>query len=253
MGAKIDVDIEEMEEMIDLYIELKCGGLVSKLSKNGMVKFNKEIANNPNYVRKNGKLFNLYKYNKWAGSYNGVDSEGKVLIENKLKKNEVKVVGQKFVAETKDIIQLVNDFHKKPEQLTKKLCRLFERERSLNASAKKIEDDLRAKIDKLQRKIELTDKALTNLMYQTQSPGNALNNMLKLSKSEDEICIDELKDIFNSNQTYIEKLVEGVKNANKDNDSPNNIISLPSKTRKRDKAKYSRLSSKKPMEPSETP
>ena len=71
--AKREIDKEEIEEIILLKLE-ELGGRKSKLTANNVAKFSKEIANNEKYKRKNGKLFNYYGYDIWAGRYKGQDA-----------------------------------------------------------------------------------------------------------------------------------------------------------------------------------
>ena len=111
--------------------------------------FNKEIANNPKYKRKNGDLFNLYGYDFWASSYNNEDYYGRQRINEIKNSSNVVVAGKEFIPEIGDIHALVNEYYKKPEVLYKTLAKVFEMDKNKlkkleeeNKKLKKEKDDL---------------------------------------------------------------------------------------------------------------
>lgn len=228
------IDEYEIVEIIDLYIEKELKGIVSKLSNNGVCNFNKVIANNPEYIRKNGELFKLYRYNVWGGKYKEKDGLGKVKIQEKIYKNSVKLIGENFRGNTIDIVQLVNDLHKQPEKLAQRLCRLFEKERSDIEYLEKKLSKLQNKNSELEEKIEMMNTAMTNFVFQSESAKNSLINMLEITKREDAFCFNEFSNMFNNNQERINYILENVEKKTIKDD----IIYLHKKT---DKEKYSRL------------
>ena len=236
---KIQFDEEEINEILDLYIEIKLNGVVSKLSNNGVCNFNKEIADNDNFIRKNGKKFNLYKYNFWAGKYNGEDGYGKKKITERKEKSEVKVVGERFAPDVVDVIKLVNDFHKKPAELSRRLCKLFNRQIQEKEMLNKRLEAVTKQNTEMRERIEMMDTALTNIMFQSQSPGNSLNNMFSLSKTEDEFCYKEFKNMFNNNEERINKMIKSTySSVDQEGSKDSNVVPINSK---KSKEKYSRL------------
>ena len=81
----------------------------------------------------------------------------------------------------------------------------------------------------------MMDKALTNFMFQSQSPGNSLNDMFNMTKKEDGICVNELMNMFNNDKERIAALLELTAN---NEGSKGNIIELNSKL---NQEKYNRL------------
>lgn len=198
---KTVIDKEEIDEIINLYIK-KQGGFVPELKFKSISDFNIEIANNDKYKRSNGNLFTLYKYNFWGGSYKGEFNYGKRRIIELNEENKIRVVGKEFVSDMTDIIMLVNDLHKKPQELTDRLISLFEKERNNLRKAKCELKEAKEKNEQLIQKVSDLEDGITNLIYQSQNPNNSLNNMLDLSKSADSICYDELKNMFGDTNRF---------------------------------------------------
>ncbi|GKX66900.1 hypothetical protein [Inconstantimicrobium mannanitabidum] len=232
---KSEIDENEIYEIIHLYVIEKLNGIVSKLSNNGVYNFNKQIAQNPKFARKNGELFKLYKYQVWGGQYKGEDGIGKKKIREIKENNTVRVIGENFTPSIIDIIQLVNDLHSKPEKLISRLCKIFERKEKLIGEYESREIKYIKQIAQLKQKLEMMDKGITNLMFQSQSPGNSLNDMFNMTQKEDSICFYELKNIFNNDNERIMGLLE-LTHSNED--SKNKILKLNSKL---NNDKYSRL------------
>lgn len=236
---KVEIDKEEIDEILDLYIEIKLNGVVSKLSNNGVCNFNKEIADNKNFIRKNGKKFNLYRYNFWAGKYNGQDGYGKKQISERKEKSEVKVVGEQFSPDVLDVIKLVNDFYKRPAELSKRLCKIFNRKIEEKEMLDKRLEAVMKQNTELRERIEMMDTALTNIMFQSQSPGNSLNNMFRLSKDEDAFCYGEFVNMFNNNEERINKIIKSTyASVSHEGSGDSNVLPISGK---KNKEKYSRL------------
>lgn len=225
---KVKIDENEINEIIDLYITDELNGIVSKLSNRGVCKFNEKITNNPDYKRKNGELFTLYKYWVWGGEYKGEQGYGKVEIKNRLEKNEVKVIGEAFIPEVTDIVQLVNNLYTQPTKLILRLRKIFEKERKEKELFKAEKEKYKKKYEETLSKLQMHEKAVTNLMFQSQSPDNSLNDMFNMSKSSDEICCNELSNIFDNSKERLNVLLNPMLEKN-DEDAANKIISMSSK------------------------
>lgn len=199
--SKTAVDKVEIDEIINLYIKEQ-GGIVPELKYKALSNFNIEIANTPKYKRSNGELFKLYKYNFWGGSYNGEYNYGKRRIMELNEKNKVQVVGKEFDSDMADIVAMINNLHKKPQELTRLMIKLFEKERK-KAKETQIELAKQRELNELLiQNIEALEDGITNLIFHSQSPNNSLNNMLNLSKSADSICYDELKNMFGNTDRF---------------------------------------------------
>ncbi|WP_160689273.1 hypothetical protein [Clostridium sp. C2-6-12] len=213
--TKTIVDKDEVNEIINLFIKEQ-GGIVPELKFKAISDFNNKIANNEKYKRSNGTLYTLYKYNFWGGSYKGEFNYGKLRIIELNEKNKVQVVGKEFDSDMADIVTLVNDLYKKPQELTKYLISIFEKERKKAKNTETELKDAKDKIDILEDKIANLEEGIANLIYQSQSPNNSLNNMMNLSTSTDSICYDELKHMFDNTNRFerlknnSEQQVEGV-------------------------------------------
>ena len=106
--AKRTVDEVEVDEIINLKLE-ELGGRKNKLTANGLAKFSKKIANNEEYIRSDGSLFNYYGYDFWASDYKGEDYYGKKRLAEIKNSVEVRVAGRDFLPEVQDIILLKSD------------------------------------------------------------------------------------------------------------------------------------------------
>lgn len=235
---KTEIDEKEIDEILNLFIKTRLHGVVSKLSYNGVKKFNEEIAFNDNYIRENGEQFKLYKYNFWAGKYNGVDLYGKKKIDEKKKQTEVKAVGEMFSPDILDVIALVDKLHTKPEELSRRLCKLFDRQIRENEMLKnRLSIEIEQK-EVLRKKLEMMGTACTNIMFQSQSPNNSLNDMFKLRKEQDVIPYNELVSMFNEDEERINKLIRLVSATTISEKTKENIIQMPKKS---DKSRFKGL------------
>ena len=111
---------EELKEIINLAKE-ELDGRIDKLTYNYVTKFNKKIANNKEFVRSNGELFNLYGYNFWA-----VKDVGRKLIDKAKGSRDIVAVGEAFVIDVSDVRMVVERHYKNKTQLIKRLVKLFE-------------------------------------------------------------------------------------------------------------------------------
>lgn len=223
-----EINEDEIDEIVDLYIKEILNGNEIEISGSGVTKFNELIANNIDYKRKNGELFNLYGYTIWAGKYKGEDYYGKKKIKEIKERNEVKVIGEGFNPVILDIIKLVDNLSKKPEVLKARLCKIFNRERTKISYLEKEIQKLKEDKVKLESKITLLDTSITNLMFLSQSYDNSLNDMFYMTKSSDGVCYDEFINIFNENNSRLNKLLN---NNLIDNKNGKNIINMQIKAK----------------------
>ena len=77
---------QEAQEILDLAFK-DVGCIKSKITYNYVSKFNSHIANNPDYIRKNGEYFNDLGVRFWSKSYNNKPYYGKIIID-KLKSTD---------------------------------------------------------------------------------------------------------------------------------------------------------------------
>lgn len=225
---RVEINKDEVKEIIDLYIKEELNGIVSKLSNRGVCKFNEKIANNPVYKRKNGELFTLYKYWVWGGEYKGEEGYGRLEIKERLEKNEVKVIGEAFIPDVADIVQLVNDLYTQPTKLIVRLRKIFEHERKEKELFKSEKDNYKQKYEDTLLKLQMHERAITNLMFQSQSPDNSLNDMFNMCKPTDEICINELSNIFDNSQERLTLLINPILERT-DEDTASKVIRMSSK------------------------
>ena len=211
--AKRTIDKEEVDEII--YLKLKeLGGMKKRLTYNSVFTFNKEIANNPKYKRKNGELFTLYGYDFWASSYNNEDYYGRQRINEIKNTSNVIVAGKEFIPEVEDIHALVNDYYKKPEVLYKKLAKVFEMDKN--------------KLKNLEEALQSFEREFASIFCNSRLADNSLVDVMSMNKSKDYLVYDGLKNMFND-----EKLVELSKTNGINNIDTNNVLSLKREERRK--------------------
>lgn len=205
---KTKIDKDEINEIINLYIKKVLNGNTMKLSANGITKFSAQIAKNETYIRQNGLLFNKYKYTIWAGNYQGNDYYGKQRINEIKNEAEVKGVGEAFNPVTLDIIRLLEDSKNVDDKLKLRLCKIFDKERKYKNELEKDLENIKRENKKLRQKIDMMEKSIINLMFQSQSPDNSLNDMFNATRSTDVICCREMENIFNEGSERIKILMQ---------------------------------------------
>lgn len=202
---KNKVDVLEVEEIINLKIK-ELGGMKSKLTYNNVWNFNKELVKN-NVKRSNGKPFNLYGYTFWASSYNGEDYEGKAKIDKVKNSDDVILAGENFTKDVQDILILVDKYKNKPQELSRKLVKLFEGDKkkieSLNEQNRKLNDE----IIKLRDSLTKFEKGFATMFYNSIYTDNSLNDVLSLKRSGDEYVAEELKNMFNRDEDKISNIL----------------------------------------------
>ena len=225
--AKRTIDKEEVDEII--YLKLKeLGGMKKRLTYNSVFTFNKEIANNPKYKRKNGDLFNLYGYDFWASSYNNEDYYGRQRINEIKNSSNVVVAGKEFIPEIGDIHALVNEYYKKPEVLYKKLAKVFEMDKNKLKKLEEENKELKKEKDDLQKALKSFEREFGSIFCNSRLADNSLVDVISMNKSKDSMVYDSLKNMFND-----DKIDELRKTNNLNNLEPNNVVSLKGEQRKK--------------------
>lgn len=225
--AKRTIDKEEVDEII--YLKLKeLGGMKKRLTYNSVFTFNKEIANNPKYKRKNGELFTLYGYDFWASSYNNEDYYGIQRINEIKNTSNVIVAGKEFIPEVEDIHALVNDYYKKPEVLYKKLAKVFEMDKNKLKNLEEENKKLKKEKDDLQKALQSFEREFASIFCNSRLADNSLVDVMSMNKSKDYLVYDGLKNMFND-----EKLVELSKTNGINNIDTNNVLSLKREERRK--------------------
>lgn len=93
---------EEAKEILELAFK-DVGYIKSKLTYNSVVKFNNLIANNPEFTRQNGDLFNFLGVRFWSKDYDGKPYYGKSIIDEKKSDDNIKTGGDAFEINNKDL------------------------------------------------------------------------------------------------------------------------------------------------------
>lgn len=225
--AKRIIDKEEVDEII--YLKLKeLGGMKKRLTYNSVFTFNKEIANNPKYKRKNGDLFNLYGYDFWASSYNNEDYYGRQRINEIKNSSNVVVAGKEFIPEIGDIHALVNEYYKKPEVLYKKLAKVFEMDKNKLKNLEEENKKLKKEKEDLQKALQLFEREFASIFCNSRLANNSLVDVISMNKSKDSVVYNSLKNMFKD-----EKLEALYKSKETNSIDSNNVVSLRREERKK--------------------
>lgn len=221
---KIEIT-EEIKKEADEILKLafrNVGGIRNKLTYNSVVQFNNHIANNEEYIRENGKLFNSYSIRFWSREYDGVPYYGKSIIDALKADDQVETIGEIFEVESKDINSLVDRYHNKPEELKKRLTNLFLKNKQENASLKDRNAKLRKKVDDLKVDIQRLEEGYATLFWNSTSAYNSLNDVLSLKKQEDKKVNKAMLKAFNHNKERLDAFTE--KYSSKNSLQPINAI-----------------------------
>lgn len=232
--GKIEFDEKEVEEIILLKLK-ELGGIKKKLSYNNVTEFNKKIANNKEYQRANGELFNLYGYTFWAGNYNGEDYYGKRKIDEIKNSSNVIIAGEEFNTEVQDIITVVNNFYQKPIILSNKLTKLFEKDRAKIKRLETENEKFKSQIESLNKKIESFEKGFATLFYNSYVGTNSLENVMSMSKPRDNVIHNELKSMFSNDESRLKSVLNIGNSTPKPVETENNIISIETTEEKKKK------------------
>lgn len=215
---KREIDKVEVEEILKMQLR-EINGVVKKLSYNGTATLNKKIANNPEFIRENGELFNLYPYDFWGGSYKGEDNYGKKRIDEIKSQRDVDFTEQVFEQGVHDVVLAINDLHSSPTKLSKVIINIVEKDRKKIERLEKEKEELMANMVAQKQKIEMMEQAIYNIFYNSKSGKNSIQNMLSLTKSDDWFMKSQIENAFVGQENLIEEL----KNGNSVNDNVINI------------------------------
>jgi hypothetical protein len=211
------VDRSEIEEIVLLKIK-DLGGVKSKLTYNNVWNFNKELVAKK-VKRKNGKGFNLYGYAFWASAYNGEDYYGKLKIDEIKSVDKVIVAGESFQIDFEDILIMVDKLSKKPQELSRRLIKIFERDRIKARVLKEQNDKLNMEIANLRKRIDSLERGFGSMFFNSIDTNNSLNDVMSLKMKGDTYVIDELKNMFNADEDKIFKLFSDKSNNEKNSDT----------------------------------
>lgn len=205
---KREIDKVEVEEILKMQLR-EINGVVKKLSYNGTATLNKKIANNPEFIRENRELFNLYPYDFWGGSYKGEDNYGKKRIDEIKSQRDVDFTEQVFEQGVHDIVLAINDLHSNPTKLSKVIINIVEKDRKKIERLEKEKEELMANMIAQKQKIELIEQAIYNIFYNSKSGKNSIQNMLSLTKSDDWFMKSQIENAFVGQENLIEELKNG--------------------------------------------
>jgi len=202
---QISVNKAEIEEIIGLKIR-NLGGIKSKLTYNNVWNFNKKLVNDK-VKRNDGEPFNLYGYTFWASGYKGKDYYGKEKIDEIKSSNNIIIAGNSFNVEIEDILIMVDKFHNKPQELSKRLIKAFEKDRKKAKGLKEQNDKLNTEVIKLRKNIKSLEKGFATMFYNSIYTDNSLNDVMSLKKTGDSYVLEELKNMFNKDEERITKIL----------------------------------------------
>lgn len=224
---RIEYNEQEVEEIILLKLK-ELGGIKSRLSYNNVTKFNEKIANNVEYRRANGELFKLYGWTFWGtrDKKTGLDYYGRTKIDEIKNNSHVIVAGEEFTAEMQDILTLVDDLHSKPEILAKRLVKVFDRDRSKLEKLEKENERLTKQNELLNTRIKLFEKGFVSLFINSSVSNNSLENVMALNSSRDGAIFNELKNMFNCDESRLKSVIKSVNPPPKPVDLQNNVVNL---------------------------
>jgi len=203
---KREVNEKEIDEIISMKLN-ELNGIKRKLTYNSVCTFNERIANNPEYKRTDGELFNKYGYDFWAGSYKGEDYFGKKRINEVKNSQNVILAGELFNSEIQDLLVLVDNYHKNPQELSKRLVKLIGRERKNMVILKEQNEKLSIELAKAKKNLEVFEEGFATMFYCSTSANNSLNDVMSLKRSEDFFVYDELKNMFNRDESRLGKIL----------------------------------------------
>lgn len=204
---KREFDKQEVEEIIQLKLS-ELNGIVKKLTYNSVYTLNKKIANNEEYKRSDGKLFNLYPYDFWAGAYKDEDNYGKKRI-TELKNTRARDLDDElFESGLQDILLAINDLHDNPTKLSKVLVNIFKKDRRKIEAIEKENTELKKGLKQQKEKIELLENTMYNLFYSSKSTRNSLANVMRLTKYDDWFVAEQLQNAFCDKQELLDALTK---------------------------------------------
>ena len=234
--TKRKIDEVEVDEIIKMKLD-ELGGRKNKLSANNLAKFSKEIANNKKYTRADGSLYNYYGYDFWAGEYKGVPYYGKKRLAEIKNTVNVTVAGKEFLPGIEDILILVDKYHKDPEILGKKLCKIFEDDKKKIKRLTERVTDLQDEKDKLKTNLDDFKRGFASLFLNSNSTDNSVEDVMSVPRMKDGIVSAELQNMFK------EDYQEFIKSTKKDDteEKQDSVTEMPMSERKRDRLRRLKL------------
>lgn len=235
---------EEVDEIIELKIQ-EIDGAVAKLTSNGVWQFNKKIAQNPEVLRKNGKLFSYYSSDFWSAKYKGNDNYGKSRIQYYKNKSSNKVIFDgSFNPGIKDIVLAVQNLHSKPERLIRVLQGMYLEKVNEIETLRKERDGYKEEYNKQKELNKMMQGAVYNLFFASSDARTSLRNVMDLERVKDKFIVNELESVVANRTDFLELIREPKdktpddKKINKEvkNNKDNNTIDIFS-NENREKAK----------------
>ncbi|AJD27943.1 hypothetical protein [Clostridium botulinum] len=203
---KNEIDIEEIDEIIYLKLN-ELGGLKSRLSYNNVWTYNKKLVKN-NVLRSNGKPFKLYGYTFWAYNYNDEDYYGKAKIDEIKSNEDIVLAGKSFNRGIQDLLMMVDKYHNKPQELSKRLVKFFENDKKKIDQLSEQNKLLNKTIVELRKQLNNFEQGFATVFYNSIYTDNSLNDVMSIKRSGDCFVSDELKAMFNDDEKKLAKILQ---------------------------------------------
>lgn len=221
---KADINKNEVDEIISLKLN-DLGGLKSKLTYNNVWNFNKKLVNEK-VLNSEGKPFALYGYTFWASGYNGEDYYGKAKIDEIKSSKEIVLAGESFSRDVQDILLLVDKYKSKPQELSKRLVKIFESDRKkmnlLSEQNKQLNEEVRS----LREQKKQLEEGFATIFYNSIYTDNSMNDVMSISKTGDSYMLESLKTMFNEDENKLNQIITPSK---KIAQAQSNVLSLEQK------------------------
>lgn len=225
-----DEQKQEAREILNLALQ-DVGGVKSNITYNKVVTFNAHIADNPDYIRSDGSYYKKYGIRFWSRDYNGQPYFGKQIIDD-LKKVDITVAGEVFEIENySDISALVKKYNKKPDELTRRLVKLFSKNDNLIKDLRTQIEQLETKLENTENKLKKQKQSTINLFYNSSSAYNSIEDIFSLNKSHDHKVEQDLLNIF-EDKNDIKKSFDTYENQQHTQIQKDNVVNLQGKLNK---------------------
>lgn len=225
-----EFDKDEVDEIILSKLD-ELGGIRKKLNYYGVWKHNEELANDPTkYKRKNGESFNLYGYDFWAGNYGKKDAPkepyfGKKRIDEIKSNSTVIIAGEEYTPDMQDLKVVVDEWCTKPIELSRRVCKLFQKDRDKISRLENERIKDKKKIEDLEKQLELFERGFASLFLNSSLPYNSLENVMVITKSNDSKVRNDLLNMFNG-KSNLNRILSSVKSSPKSPETLENVISI---------------------------
>ena len=203
---KSKINKNEVDEIISLKLN-DLGGLKSKLTYINVWTFNKKLVKEK-ALNSEGKPFTLYGYTFWASGYNGEDYYGKAKIDEIKSSEEIILAGESFSKEVQDILILVDKYKDKPQELSKRLVKIFESDRKKMSALTEQNKSLNEEVLSLRKQKEQLEEGFTTVFYNSIYTDNSMTDVMSITKSGDSYMLDSLKTMFNEDENKLNQIVE---------------------------------------------